>query len=167
MTTVNENPEMNESAESGSPGMGAPPTKKSKLIWILPIGCLGILLCWGGGGVGVFYFFGGVVTGALEQIAVGTDTIENSPEVQAKLGSPITCTPTGEQRQEQDGNNVQITQVVNVEGSEGSGVGEIVMYFDAEKFEWSTKSISVTIDGEKINLSEEGDFSLDIDDSGE
>ena len=77
------------------------------------------------------------------------------------------CVPTGEQRQQQDGENVEITQILSVEGPEGKGEGEVVIVFDAETFKWSTKSIKVTIDGETINLSDEGDFSLDIDDSGE
>ena len=154
-------------SNQGAANHTAPPAKKSKLIWILPIGCLGILLCCGGGGFGIFYFFGGVVTGAIEQITVGVDTIENSPEVQAKIGTPVKCEPTGEQRQQQDGDNVQITQIVSVEGPKGSGEGEIEMHFDAATFKWSTKSIKVTIDGETINLSDEGDFSLNIDDSGE
>ncbi len=160
---------MNNEFESnqGAENHTAPPAKKSKWIWILPIGCLGILLCCGGGGFGAFYFFGDLVTGAIEQITVGVDTIENSPEVQAKIGTPVRCEPTGEQRQQQDGDNVQITQIVKVEGPKGKGEGEIEMHFDAATFKWSTKSIKVTIDGETINLSDEGDFSLDIDDSGE
>ena len=154
-------------ANEGAANHTAPPAKKSKLIWILPIGCLGILLCCGGGGFGVFYFFGGIVTGAIEQVGVAVDTVENSTEVQAKIGTPVKCVPTGEQRQQQDGENVEITQILSVEGPEGKGEGEVVIVFDAETFKWSTKSIKVTIDGETINLSDEGDFSLDIDDSGE
>ena len=147
----------------------AVPPKKSggKWIWIFPIGCLGILLCCGGGGAGFFYFFGGVVTGAIEQVTVAVDTIENSSEVQAKLGSPVKCTPTGEQQQQSQGESVEISQLLQVEGPGGKGEGKVVMIFDAETFTWSTKSLSVTIDGETINLSDEGDFSLDIDDSGE
>ena len=147
----------------------AVPPKKSggKWIWIFPIGCFGILLCCGGGGVGFFYFFGHVLSEGLEQVTVAVDTIENSSEVQAKLGSPVKCTPTGEQQQQNEGDSVEITQILQVEGPEGKGEGKVVMHFDAETFKWSTKALSVTIDGETINLSDEGDFSLDIDDSGE
>ena len=106
------------------------------------------------------------MTGAIEQVGVAVDTVENSTEVQAKIGTPVKCVPTGEQRQQQDGENVEITQILSVEGPEGKGEGEVVIVFDAETFKWSTKSIKVTIDGETINLSDEGDFSLDIDDSG-
>ena len=155
---------MNNEFEAGS---AVAPPKKSKLIWILPIGCLGILLVCGLGAGVVYYVFGGAITGAIEQISVGVDTIENSSEVQAKLGTPVTCEPTGEQTKQQDGSNIEMTFGMSVSGPKGSGTGEVVSFFDGETFEWSTKSISVTIDGETMNLTDDSDFSLDIDDMGE
>ena len=140
------------------------PRKTSKWIWILPIGCLGVLLCCGGGIFGLGMYF---ALPFMEELGVAKDTIVNSEQVQEMVGVPVTVGDPTSQRQEQDGEKVQMFLVLPIEGDKGSGEAEVELIMNAETWEWSMESIKVTVDGETVDITDEGDFTLDIDDLGE
>ncbi len=154
---------MNNEFESnqGAVNQTAPPAKKSKWIWILPIGCLGILLCCGGGGFGLVMYF---ALPFMQELGVAKDTIANSEQVQEMVGTPVTVGDPVSQRQEQDGEKVQMFMILPIQGDKGRGEAEVELIMNPESWEWSMESINVTVDGETVDITDEGDFTLDIDD---
>ena len=144
----------------------APPTKKSKLIWILPIGCLGILMCCGGS-VGLFLYWSYNMVYNNDGYTTAINTIQESSQVQDLVGVPVVIQKNPNLKTESLGTTTRLTYPDSFSGPNGSGTAEIVVVMDNATREFTLESIVVTIDGETINLTDEGDFSIDIDDLGE
>ena len=127
-----------------------PPAKKGNKVWIFAgVGCLlASLLCMLGLGI-TAYFASGVIASALGEITSGTDAIQNSAEVQAELGSPLTVEATGQPRQ--NGQSMSVDGVVK--GHEGSGTFSIVLSTDGKTF--TTESITVEANGKTIAIGDE------------
>ena len=159
------NNDFNESNQ-GAANQAAPPAKKSKLIWILPIGCLGILLCCGGG-FGLLGFWGYNLAYNNDGYNTAINAIQESAQVQKLVGSPVVIQRNMDVKTENEGATTRFIYGDTFSGPNGSGTAEIAVLMDNATREFTTESITVEIDGETINLTDEGDFSLDIDDSGE
>ena len=127
-----------------------PPVKKGNKVWIFAgVGCLIVsLLCAAGIGVSV-YMASGVIASVFSEITSGTDAIQNSAEVQAELGSPLTVEATGQPRQ--NGQSMSVDGVVK--GPEGSGTFSIVLSTDGKTF--TTESITVEANGKTIVIGDE------------
>ena len=101
--------------------------------------------------LGALLGFGAMVSNLIpvQEIAAAKSAIENSPQIQAKIGSPVKCEFS---HQHQPDQQADFAQHVTVEGPQGSGEGEIKLTFNPETLDWTTTSIQVTIDGEVIDL---------------
>ena len=100
-------------------------------------------------GIGITaYFASGVIASALGEITSGTDAIQNSAEVQAELGSPLSVEATSQQ---QNGQSMSVDGVVK--GPEGTGTFSIVLSTDGKTF--TTESITVEANGKTIAIGDE------------
>jgi hypothetical protein len=142
------------------------PAKRSMLIWILPIGCLGILLCCGGG-FGLLGYWGYNVFYDNPAYKSALNTIQESAQVQELIGSPVILTGLTPMESEANaGEAGWIKYAPSFSGPNGSATADILVVVDNATEEFAIESIIVTINGEAIDLTDEGDFSLNIDDSG-
>ena len=128
-----------------------PPQKKGNKVWIFAgVGCLIVsLLCVGGLGV-AGYMASGVIASVFAEITAGTDAIQNSAEVQAELGSPLTVQQGGGQPK-QSGQTMFVDGIVT--GPEGSGTFSIELSTDGKTF--TTESITVEANGKTIVIGDE------------
>ena len=123
-----------------------------KLLWLIPFGCLGVLVVCGGIAAVVY----GVVRTSFrssEPYQVAVARAKANPEVLAALGSPIEegALPSGS---------------IKVSGASGSADltiplhgpnGKATVYVQAEKFagKWEYRRIVTAVNGREIELLEE------------
>ncbi|MEZ6094635.1 MAG: cytochrome c oxidase assembly factor Coa1 family protein [Pirellulaceae bacterium] len=135
-----------------NPNMSQPP-KRSKLIWIIPIGCLGILLVCGGIGGCVFYKFYGVFASAIEEFQAAEQQVKESKEVKELFGEPISLEGEPTTSNEQDGNNVIVTIERKMSGSKQGGQMVLRARFDAQTWKMSRDELYVEADdGTRIDF---------------
>ncbi len=126
-----------------------PPAKKGNKLWVFGgVGCLlASLLCAGAIAYSV-YAFSGVIAAAFAEITSANDAIQNSPQVQAELGSPLNL----EQGQPAQSGQAMIVDGT-VSGPDGSGTYRIRLSTDGTTF--TTDSITVEANGKTIVVGDE------------
>lgn len=120
-----------------------------RLLWLIPVGCLGLLVVCGGIAAVVY----GVVRTSFrssEPYQVAVSRAKANPEVVAALGSPIEegALPSGS------------IQVSGGSGSADLGIpihgpnGKATVYVQAEKFagKWEYRRMVVSLNGREIDL---------------
>jgi hypothetical protein len=132
------------------PVANVPPVKKGKKVWIFAgVGCLLVsLLCVAGIGVSL-YMASGVIASVFSEITTATDAIQNSQQVQAELGTPLTVEAAGQPQQ--NGQSLSVDGIVK--GPEGSGTFSISLSTDGKTF--TTESITVEANGKTIVIGDE------------
>jgi len=132
-----------------------PPAKKSGgskwiLILVLVLVVIGLPICACGGCIAsVLYGVTGMIKGS-EPYRVAVERAEQSPEVRARLGEPVTA-------------GMLVTGNINLENSNGecdlqiplsgpNGSGTLTVRGSQIQGEWTYDEMSVEIDGEKIDL---------------
>ena len=121
------------------------PPKKGNKIWIFAgVGCLLVsLLCMGGLG-----FVGYLGMGVAAQMTAAQDSIINSPELQAELGSPLTITSMTNGN---EGGEPVISGTVS--GPDGDGTYRMVLVPEGTSI--TTKSITVQANGKTIRIGDD------------
>ena len=95
------------------------------------------------------------------------NAIQESAQVQELIGAPVTLTGLTPMESEANaGEAAWIKYAPSFSGPDGSATADILVVVDNATGEFAIESIIVTINGEAIDLTDEGDFSLNIDDSG-
>ena len=106
------------------------PAKRSKLIWILPIGCLGILLCCGGG-FGLLGVWGYNVFYDNPAYKSALNAIQESAQVQELIGAPVTLTGLTPMESEANaGEAAWIKYAPSFSGPDGSATADILVVVD-------------------------------------
>ncbi len=147
-------------------GHAPPSSSGSKKKWIFAgLGCFGLLtvLCVGGLIAVSYWGMGVVMNSAYEEARV---TIENDEAVGNAVGRPVKVgTFDGNDfKQNPQGQVIEYTYGLTVEGSEKSGRAEVVVSGNPIADDWKVDSIEVTVDGEKIPV---GELELDVNIEGE
>ncbi len=153
------------SSQAGESSHTVVPARRNKLVWILPIGCLGVMACCFAG-IGIFGYLGYQQAYHNQAYVSAVDTIQQSTVVHRLVGSPVTIQRNPDVQAEPQPDVIRITYLDSFSGPRGTGAAKIVVAIDRATGESSIESIQLTIDGQIINLSGEGDSSPNIDDSG-
>jgi hypothetical protein len=147
------------SFEPGSPVAEVrldPPKSGKKKFLLGGCGCLGILflLCAGGGGFVWFTYFKPLADFTNEAVV----DVRSSEVANEALGAPVKvgAEPTVKY------NNASIEFEFPVSGSKASGT--MVMKGTSKGGKWIRDALYLEIDGNKVELNPEEEFSLDIDD---
>lgn len=120
-----------------------------KILWLIPVGCLGVLvLC--AGLVGVVYGIVRTSFRASEPYQVAITRAKANPEVTAALGTPLEegAFPTGSISTSGGSGSANLS--IPIRGPNGKGT----VYVQAEKFAgaWEYRRIVVTVNGREIDL---------------
>jgi hypothetical protein len=135
-------------------------TKKSRWLWILPVGCLGLIVVCAGLVAATY----GIVRTSFrssEPYQVGVSRAKANDEVVAALGTPIEegAFPMGSI--EVNGGSGTADLTIPIHGPDGEGT----VYVQAEKFggSWEYRRIVVEVEGRQIDLLAETDEEGTID----
>lgn len=131
---------------------GEAPKKRSMLIWILPIGCLGLLIVCGGGGA-YFAYWAYNFGVNNEAVVKAKEAVMSSDEVKALLGEPIEIGVPTNADSVQNGNTVSIQYAFPVKGGVKNGTMHLKAAMDGKTWKWSREELYVeSEDGEKVSF---------------
>ena len=131
--------------------------KSGKKKWFIGgCGCLALIaiLCIGGGGF-LWIQFGKPLMDLMEE---SKNLVENSPQVQDLLGTPIT---SGTPAQSTGDDPAVVNFRTPVSGPKGNGTVVMRVRFDGST--WNREELILEFDGEEIDLDPEKEFELNID----
>ncbi|MEE2825706.1 MAG: hypothetical protein VYE64_03675 [Planctomycetota bacterium] len=129
------------------------PARPSRLFWIVPLGCFGLLTCCFGS-FGIFGYLGYQQAYHNEAYHSAVDTIKRSAVVQRLVGSPIVIQRNPDVQAETSPDLIRITYPDSFSGPEGSGTAEIVVRIERATGESKIEAIQVTVDDQTINLAQ-------------
>ena len=146
---------MNHEPFNSEPGTAPPvPPRRNRLLWIMPIGCFGVLALWFAG-IGIFGYLGYQQAYHNEAYHAAVDTIERSAVVRRLLGAPVTIHRDPDVQAETHPDVIRITYPDSVVGPDGTGSAKIVVRIERATGESKIEAIQLTVDGQIINLADE------------
>ncbi|MEZ6094634.1 MAG: cytochrome c oxidase assembly factor Coa1 family protein [Pirellulaceae bacterium] len=117
----------------------------SKLLWIIPIGCLLVLLVCGGG-ISLIIFQGVNMVANNPAVNEAVELVENSPEVKELFGEPVTYSGFNLDLQDNE-----LTLNKTVSGSKAKGKFYLEAFHDGNG--WKRRVLYVeTSDGQRIDF---------------